>query len=205
MCGDPQSDGVAPLRQLLAQSRCGCRESLGLLIEAFRDYLLRIANEELPEQLRQRVAASDLVQMTVVEAIEGFARFSGEKIDEFRGWLRRILLRNLHDALRHHGMQMRDVQKEIPLEVAEKGVRQGETISPGDEMRRLETWLAVEQAVSQLSVDHQRVIYLRNRDGLTFVEIAQQLERSPDAVRKLWGRAVVQLQQHLATHDESEQ
>jgi len=46
------------------------------------------------------------------------------------------------------------------------------------------------------------VIQWRNYDRASFEEIGQRLERSAEAARKLWVRAVELLQQELdATHD----
>jgi DNA-directed RNA polymerase specialized sigma24 family protein len=43
------------------------------------------------------------------------------------------------------------------------------------------------------------VLHLRYWEGLSFVEIAGRLGRSPDAVRKLWYRAIGRLQAEM-TH-----
>ena len=45
------------------------------------------------------------------------------------------------------------------------------------------------------------MLRLRYWDGLTFPEIGERLGRSPDAVRKLWYRAVERLQEEM--NDES--
>ncbi|MBL8794992.1 MAG: RNA polymerase subunit sigma, partial [Planctomycetia bacterium] len=49
----------------------------------------------------------------------------------------------------------------------------------------------------------RQVILLHNRDHQTFVEIAQTLGRSPEAVRKLWVRAVDQLREALRPPDDA--
>ena len=56
-------------------------------------------------------------------------------------------------------------------------------------------------AMTRLSNDHRSVLRLRYWDGLTFPEIGERLGRSPDAVRKLWYRAVERLQEEM--NDES--
>jgi RNA polymerase sigma-70 factor, ECF subfamily len=48
----------------------------------------------------------------------------------------------------------------------------------------------------RLPPDDQAVVLLRHFDCLSFEEIGRRLDRSPDAARKLWGRAIVRLQ-HL--------
>ena len=55
-----------------------------------------------PAGLHGKVAASDLVQETLLEAGRDFAHFGGHTRHELLGWLRRILLNNLADANRRY-------------------------------------------------------------------------------------------------------
>jgi DNA-directed RNA polymerase specialized sigma24 family protein len=52
-------------------------------------------------------------------------------------------------------------------------------------------------ALDALSADHRRVIVLRNLELRSFVEIGALMNRSADAVRKLWVRALEELQAEL--------
>ena len=51
-----------------------------------------------------------------------------------------------------------------------------------EEARRLEA------AMSELPEDYQEVLRLRNWQRLSYAEIGQQMGRTEEAVRKLWGR-----------------
>jgi RNA polymerase sigma-70 factor (ECF subfamily) len=57
--------------------------------------------------------------------------------------------------------------------------------------------LAVVAVLGRLSADHQTVLRLRYWDDLSFPQIGERLSRSEDAVRKLWLRALRQLQAEL--------
>jgi hypothetical protein len=48
--------------------RSGHREALGALFQTCRSYLLLVANRGLPEDVRVKVGASDLVQDTFLQA-----------------------------------------------------------------------------------------------------------------------------------------
>ena len=48
-----------------------------------------------------------------------------------------------------------------------------------------------------LPADEQAVILLRHFEFLSFEEIGHRLDRSPEAARKLWGRAILRLQRLL--------
>ena len=62
--------------------------------------LLRIARREVPNALRGKASASDLVQQTFLEAVRDFAQFQGSTVAELRAWLRRILRNNLANLTR---------------------------------------------------------------------------------------------------------
>ena len=85
-----------------------------------------------------RIDPSDIVQQTLMEAFAKRDQFRGTTSEEHAAWLRRILARNVADALRAQGRQKRDVSRERSLE------QQMEESSA-----RLGDWLAREQATPQ--------------------------------------------------------
>jgi len=100
----------------LADARAGSPEALGAALEAHRRYLLLVAEKELAPELRAKGGASDLVQETFIEAQRDFGHFRGNSANEFRGWLRRILLHNLGAfTQRYRDAGMRDVGREVGL------------------------------------------------------------------------------------------
>jgi RNA polymerase sigma-70 factor (ECF subfamily) len=56
---------------------------------------------------------------------------------------------------------------------------------------------ALQAALGRLPADYRQVITLRYHEQLSFEEIGRLLQRSPDAARKLWARAVERLQEEL--------
>ncbi len=61
----------------IAEARGGSREALNRLLEVFRPYLLLAANQDLDPVLQGRVAPSDVVQETLLEAARDFPIFRG--------------------------------------------------------------------------------------------------------------------------------
>src|SRR5262245_57665567 len=86
----------------LKAARAGSRESLGNLLDDYRAYLLLVANQELDPGLRSRGGASDLVQETITKAFCGFEGFQGKTPEEWKGWLRRILVNQVSNFVRSH-------------------------------------------------------------------------------------------------------
>jgi RNA polymerase sigma-70 factor (ECF subfamily) len=204
---DSRQPGHAVAR-LLDAARDGHGDAFGRLFETFRRHLLLAAHEELPPALRGKLGASDLVQETAVDARRDFPAFRGSTAEECFAWLRAILRHNVVDAVRRYGTsQKRAVGLEVSL-ASPTGRREGAILEAshglpdGSAIRREDATLLA-AAMGRLSADHQAVLRMRYWDGLSFVEIGDRMSRSPDAVRKLWFRAVQRLQEEMGgTADE---
>src|SRR5689334_3570792 len=71
-------------------------EELGELLQAFRPYLLAIANSSIPQSLSPKLGPSDLVQLTLAKGYGEYQSFRGATRSELAQWLRRILLNYLN-------------------------------------------------------------------------------------------------------------
>lgn len=185
----------------LPQARSGSQEALGQALQACRDYLLRIAGEELEPDLRAKGGASDIVQETLLEAQRDFNQFHGAREDELMAWLRRLLLHNVADFTRRFRTGKRFAGREVALEgdrqtaSAEQFVL--DTPSPSGHAMARERLEELERALERLPEDYRQLIRWRYQEELSFEEIARRLERSENAVRKLWFRAVERLRQEM--------
>ena len=89
-------------------------------MELCRDYLLAIAEVELSSAVRGKAGASDVVQDAFLEAQQLFARFHGSQGDEFRVWMRAILLNKVRELHNHYqDVQKRQIDREQSLDDAE--------------------------------------------------------------------------------------
>jgi RNA polymerase sigma-70 factor (ECF subfamily) len=119
---DPADVAQSPTRiaELILAAREGSAEALGQLMKFSRQYLLVIANDELPAELQGKGGASDIVQETQLEAARAFASFRGYTAAELLGWLREIRRNNLRDFTRRFtGAAKRRVSLEVSLSDAE--------------------------------------------------------------------------------------
>lgn len=204
---DPLIENVFPAQLSAARDS---DSMLGTLLQSYRDYLLLVANKELPADVRPKVAPSDIVQETFVEAREAFAEFPGIAAHEFRAWLKRILINNTKDAIRHYRVvQKRQVSRELSLEAtadAAMGTFPGRPVadpSPSQCARLHEDRVRLTAALERLPESHRQVIELRNFEQLSFVEIGERTQRTASAARALWIRAIRQLAQNVGSADES--
>jgi RNA polymerase sigma-70 factor (ECF subfamily) len=191
----------------LAAARDGSADARGRLLEGCRQYLLLVANEELPSDLRPKVAASDLVQDTFVKAHERFAQFRGGTPEELVAWLRRILLNDLANCSRHY-FETDKCQLSREMSLANtplarlQDVLASDADSPQTQLLAQEQADALDLALNQLPGNYRDAILWRMRDGLSFEEIGRRLGRSERAARKLWVRALERLQELLEPGDD---
>lgn len=196
------ADPLVDAGKWLSAAQAGSRDALGQVLEACRGYLLLIAQSELDPALRAKGGASDLVQQTFLEAQRDFDRFQGATSEELLAWMRRLLLNNLANFRRDFHRDKRRVSREVSLppddssRQREGGLRAG-TPSPSVAVMHREQKQALEHALERLPDDYRRVIHLRYREERSFEEIAASMQRSQNAVRKLWSRAIERLQHEL--------
>ncbi len=198
------SDRDADLDQDIPLARAGSGEALGRALERFRGYLLTVANRQLDPALHAKGGASDIVQETFLEAQRDFSQFEGTSGPELRAWLLRLMENNLANFARaYKGTEKRQIAREVGL-ASERpsgvnGTIADGTPTPSVEAMADERATALARAIEQLSQDYRQVIILRNREDRSFAEIAATMQRSENAVRKLWFRAVEALQKELDT------
>lgn len=186
------------VEQWIANAQKGAPEALGRLLEACRHYLMLVANEELKTDLQGKFGASDVVQETLLEAQRDFGRFRGHSERELLAWLRRILLHNLlnHERQFTH-VQKRSVKREVDPEIEDVKNRSSGGGTPSQHAMADEESSLLAAAMGRLPEEYRRVIELRNREGLSFADIGQRLNRSADAARMLWSRAFEALAREL--------
>ncbi len=185
----------------LASARAGSPEALGQALEACRGYLLTIAQQEMDPQLLAKGGASDLVQETFLEAHRHFGHFRGNAEAELLLWLRRLLLNNLVDFRRlYYQTAKRDARREVKLDAGDSSRQRdaglaGTEPTPSTVAMAQEQAQALERTLQRLPEDYRQILILRYQEERSFEEIAGVMQRSVNAVRKLWARAIERLQE----------
>jgi RNA polymerase sigma-70 factor (ECF subfamily) len=194
---------AAAFEQRLAAARDGSPQDLGELLETCRNYLLMVANRELDAELQAKGGGSDLVQETFLDAQRDFGGFRGRTEGELLNWLRAILQHNLANfRRRYHATDRRAVTREVPLDDTHQGGELRAALADdvptpsGVAVAREEVQL-LERALDRLPETYRQVIRLRHQDQLAFEAIGARLDRSADAARQLWVRAIAELQKEL--------
>jgi RNA polymerase sigma-70 factor, ECF subfamily len=200
----PASD----LSPMLEAARAGCRESLGRVFQACRHYALGIARREIPADLLVKGSASDLVQEAFLEAVHGFDHFHGDSEAQFKAWLRIVLRRRIAKLFRRYRITLkRRMRLELPNESTGSGDMRGREVpadiaTPSALVMEAEQTQALRRVLDRLPEDYRRVIHLRYEEERSFEEIGILLQRSANAARLLWLRAVEQVKHQLKAIDE---
>jgi RNA polymerase sigma-70 factor (ECF subfamily) len=195
------ADRAEEVGGLLAAARAGSREALGRVLEGCRRYLLGVAEGELGQDLRSKGGASDIVQETFLEAGRDFAGFRGSTPEELRAWLRQVLLHKVGAfTRRYRDTGKREIGREIELGAQGSwgGIEQvpaGSTLSPSGVVIEHERALALRRALDRLPEEYRRVVILRFEEQRSFEEIGHLTDRSPEASRKVWSRAMERLRE----------
>jgi RNA polymerase sigma-70 factor (ECF subfamily) len=181
----------------------------GASLEQYRDYLRLLAAHQLALRFQGKADPSGIVQETLWEAHRELARGAQLAPGDRLAWLRRILANNLADEVRRLNAHKRDVGREVSLQRAVEISSQ-----------RLEDWLAVETradariereeqllklmaALARLSEAQRDAVTLHYWSGWTLARIAEQLDRSRDAVAGLIKRGLRQLREDMASQSTS--
>lgn len=193
---------------LIDLARNGDRTALGSLLESYSRYFRLLARVQIGRRLQGKVDAVDIVQETFLEANRQIARFRGRSEGEFLAWLRRILAGRIAVTLRHYlSVKGRDVNLERELVGLDRssqalGASLAASISsPSQRVARREQAVLLADALSKLPEAYREVIILRNLEGLSFAEVAARMERSEDAVQKLWVRGLAALRGTLGENE----
>jgi RNA polymerase sigma-70 factor, ECF subfamily len=132
------------------------------------------------------VDTDDLVQVTLVRALERLREFEPRREQGFLAYLRRILLNQIRDELRR--AKRRPGRDPLHDSVAD------DRPSPLDQVIGKEMLERYERALSELSSAQREALVLRVELGLSYLEMAETLGRSsPNAARLLVTRARMHL------------
>jgi RNA polymerase sigma-70 factor (ECF subfamily) len=173
-------------------------------LEPFRPYLRVLARLQLGQHGLARLDPSDLVQQTLVRAVQAAAQFRGDNDAELAGWLRRILASTLQNSLRDLHRDCRDVRRERSLEadLAASSVRLAALVAdpaagPPEQALHNERILRLAAAVEELPPEQREAVERHYLHGERLDDVAAAMQRSTAAVAGLIKRGMKRLRQRL--------
>lgn len=158
----------------------------------------------LDRNVAHKVDASDIVQQTLLHALEARSQFRGTTDAECIAWLRQILTNNLAHCVRDLHRDKRDVSREKSLDqrleqssLCLLGILGVDDTSPLSKMENEEQRLRIVDLLSQMEPHQRDVLWLKYWHDLTLVEIAMRLQISTPAAAGILYRGLKQLRRHF--------
>lgn len=186
---------------LVTQASQGSRVAVEALLARHVPELRVYVHLKAGRAILSRESSEDLVQSVCRELLENLngVEYRGEV--EFRQWLFAKATNKILDRARYHRAEKRDVAREVEPPTAgtsssfpsEPNAVYATLVTPSrvaigrEELRRMEA------AFQQLPEDYREVILQAKVIGHSHSEIAEQMNRSPGAVRVLLHRALARL------------
>jgi RNA polymerase sigma-70 factor (ECF subfamily) len=155
-------------------------------IEPLLGYLAVVARNLMARDKAGLEGASDLVQLTVVAALDniGKGRVPGADEGEMKAWLRGIML-NIRRQL------WRRRSPAVPPALGDVGA---DSSSPSTKASREELAARMAEARGRLDERDRQILYWRHRDQLTLQAIGERLGVSAAAAHKAHHRALKRLE-----------
>ena len=169
--------------QLLTRYRDGEGAAAEGLFARYLPVLRRWARGRLPRQVRDLSETEDLLQMTFMRALKRLDDFEPERPGAFLAYLRTILLNLVREEIRRSNRR--------PSEDSLQDSLPAPRLSAVEKMIGSERLAAYERALSELPELKRNAIIMRVEFGMSFEEIARELERpSANAARMMVSRAL---------------
>jgi RNA polymerase sigma-70 factor (ECF subfamily) len=170
-----------------------------------RDYLRLVARLLWKPGLQRRLEPSDVVDRTFLIAQQKLNQFKGNCREQWRGWLRRILVNELNQELRR---AKRD--NEIFKVSLDESSQNLETViaddqsSPSERVLRRELMERLATALGQLPEAQRTAVELKYLHGCSVEFISHYMDRTGAAVGGLLKRGLHTLRQLLEESGEAE-
>lgn len=175
--------------ELVSRVIAGDRDAFAGVIRAHHPWVLGLCASSLGD----RVLAEDAAQEIFLKAYKSLAKFRGGS--SFSTWLHRIAANHCLDLLRSRSR--RKTQSWDQLLEAEGDSIHRLLADPPDEGRAREDADLVQRVLSCLPPEYRMVLTLREVQGSSYQDIAEEMECSVDSVKARLQRARREFSQNL--------
>lgn len=177
--------------ELLLRIRAGDAKAREALFRRCLPLLRRWAHGRLPRESRDAADTDDLVQVTLIRALNQAQSFQPQHAGSFLAYLRQILLNEVRGEMRKRRVrgQQVEVSEHDPGDDGESVV---EHLLGHERLRQYE------DALASLSREQQELVLMRLEFGLDYADIAAETGSTPNAVRMRLARALEAMGRQIA-------
>jgi len=171
-------------RSLVEGAKGGDAAAFDRLIAMHRRRIEALIRVRLGHHIEREVEADDVLQETLLKALESIGRFNWQGADAFMRWLGTIAENVIRSAARR-GKRRPEVPLAADLPFVE--------VSGSKALQRDERFDRFQRAFDALDPSSRTVIYLARIEGLPVKEVARRIGRTPNATSILLYRALIKL------------
>jgi RNA polymerase sigma-70 factor (ECF subfamily) len=182
--GPPSMTNERRARDLVDRAKAGDGAAFDELVALHRRRIEGLIRTRLGARLEHEVEGDDVLQETILKALESIGRFSWQGEDSFMRWIGTIAENIIRSAARKEKRR-----HEIPLAKDLPGADP----SQSHVIRRDERFERFQEAFDALDPDARQVIHLARIQGMPIKEVAQTIGRTPNATSILLYRALIKL------------
>ncbi len=192
------SDGTPPPSTsataiLITRARGGDITAREELFQRFLPILRRWAHRRLPHHARDLNETADLVQITLLRALNRMEDFEARGEGAFLAYLRQILLNVVREEIRRSAR--RGPHDELHETLASPYASVVERVIGAEQVERYQ------RALAELPEEKQQAVLLRLEFGYSYEQIAEALDKpNADAARMMVVRAFSELARRIDDH-----
>jgi RNA polymerase sigma-70 factor (ECF subfamily) len=184
--GGEAKPGELLTSELVQRAQAGDAAAMERILERYLPRLQRWASGRLPAYARSLFDTADLVQETLLRAVQGIERIQAQP-GAFQGYVRKAILNRIRDQIRWAARRRGsgEISESLPDPAP----------SPTEEAVGAELLARYERGMEAVDEEDRRLLHLRIDMDFDFDEIAAMTGRpSPNAARMAFQRAL----RHLA-------
>jgi RNA polymerase sigma-70 factor, ECF subfamily len=185
--------------QMVSRIRSGDEAAAQALFAKYFPLLRARLRRRMAPRLRLKNAESDVIQEAYMAAYLRLSEFEDRGAGSFARWLGGIADNKLREEIRRRvGTEKRDVRRERATggTGAFLSATSGDG-TPSSAAMATEETLALVRAIAGMQEQHRTVLHLLYEQRLSLKDAANRMNRTPDAVRMLYGRALAALAQSM--------
>jgi len=193
----PTAEETAIDQTLIARFREGDSSAFEEMVDRYYD---RIYNR-VHQMLKNQQDAEEVTQDAFIRAHKGLETFRGDA--SFSTWLYQIATNLAHNKYWYWFRRKRAQSFSIDQTVGDDGdltvaeLLPSEEAAPSQNTLNLELVEKIEEAMLLLTPSHREILEMRNRQGLSYDEIADELNLSVGTVKSRIARARTQLREKM--------
>lgn len=175
-------------REMVRRMQAGDADAWRELYGRYRDELLLLIRLNMGTRLRAALQSEDVLQSVVLEAFQAMPRFEDRGQGSLRAYLNLLLVQKVRGHARALSARKRNGTTRLS-ETQADALPAAATLPDYVDAR----YGKIERALQVLPADMREVIVLRRLDGVSNTAAAERLQRSEEATRKLYARAMARL------------